>query len=213
MLGSAALAPALTAALGLVAAMTTTLPPLAALATTLAAPLMVTLVLVAAVPMVMATVTPTAALAETALTAALAEPALLAGLAGLALGRLTTLRACGVAAGRSPFARVGRRGRLRCRRSRLLGLRRPGNGVLRRMLIAHVLWCVGRARSQRCGGSKGRGNVDLGKPQGEETPRRSGFRRGTIRVRCRPGQLLFWPPGHFSPVVRGRLRFTAGDDR
>lgn len=180
MLRSAALAPALPAALRLVTAMTATLPPLAALAAALAAPLMVTLVLVAAVPMVMATVAPTAALAEPALATALTKSTLLAG---LALGRLTTLWACGVAAGRSPFARVGRRGRLRCRRSRLLGLRRPGNGVLRRMLIAHVLWCVGRARSQRCGGSKGRGNVDLGKPQGEETPRRSGFRPRTIRVR------------------------------
>lgn len=127
--------------------------------------LVVALVLVPPVTVMVPPVTASSTLAEPALAATLAEASLGtlltlgASLGGVALGT-------GVPSGRAPFAGVGG-SRLRCRRRRLLGLLGPGNGFLRRLLIAHVLWCVGRARSQRCGRSMGRGNVDLGKLRGK----------------------------------------------
>jgi hypothetical protein len=73
----------------------------------------------------------------------------------------------------------------------LMRLLRPGNGFLRRLLIAHANWCVGKARSQRCGRSKGRGKFDLGKLRGRKTPTQTGFRQRTIRVGWQREQLLF----------------------
>ena len=128
---------------------------------------------------------PAEALIVAALDHAAARPRPSPALLGIAL------MTGGVSARGAVFSRIGGLIGLRCVLRGLMRLLRPGNGFLRRLLIAHVLWCVGRARSQRCGRSKGRGKFDLGKLRGRKTPTQTGFRPRTIRVGWQREQLLF----------------------
>lgn len=167
-----------------------------ALAAATAAALIVALILMPNMPVVMPTMATTAATAlpEATLTATRPEGALLTRIALLPLRPALlgiALMTGGVSARGAVFSRIGGLIGLRCVLRGLMRLLRPGNGFLRRLLIAHANWCVGKARSQRCGRSKGRGKFDLGKLRGRKTPTQTGFRPRTIRVGWQREQLLF----------------------